>query len=247
MKRLRLPLLGIGAFLLALLIVLPVRWVAPLLPPAVRCTAWQGSVWRGQCNGLEVAATPQPVQLDELRWRLQPLALLRLSLAAQVQLSGSAGSAEGHVERRAGGALLLRDVALRARVNRQLLGVLPAGWQGQLETSALALRLDGNTLHELAGAIVLRELVDGRGQQLGSYRLTFPAGSAAPWTGALQDDSGPFEVRARLVVQADRSWAMDGTVLPRDAAGRAFEPQLQLLGPRDASGRYRLSVSGNFR
>lgn len=243
----RLLLLGLGAFLLVLVLVLPARWVAPLLPDFVHCAGWQGSVWNGQCNNLELAAQPQPVKLDQLHWKLSRLSLLRLALAAQVELSAPAGTAQGSVQRSIGGALALRDVAVRARVDRQMLGVLPAGWSGQLETRALALRMDGRELQELGGGILLRDVTDARGQGLGSYRLIFPAGSAAPFTGALQDDGGPLEVRAQLVVQADRSWTLDGTVLPRDAAARAFDKALQVLGPKDASGRYRLSVSGTFR
>jgi hypothetical protein len=242
----RLLLLGLGAFLLVILIVLPARWIAPLLPATVHCAAWHGSVWRGQCDDLTVS-TPQPQALDQLRWKLRPLSLLRLTVSADVEMAAPAGTAEGRVDLRPGGALALRAVAARGRFDQAFPGVLPRGWQGQLETRALALQLDGRVLRELGGEIFLRDLADVRGQGLGSYHLAFPASTRAPYTGALQDSGGPLEVRAQLVVQADRSWTLDGTVRPRDAAAQGFERQLEVLGPRDASGRHRLSLAGTFR
>lgn len=242
----RLLLLGVAAFLLALVIVLPVRWVAPLLAPAVRCAAWRGSVWHGQCNGAQVATGAQPLALDLVEWKLQPLALLRLAVAAQVRVTSQAGSGEGRIEVRAGGALSARDVAASWRITPQTASVLPPGWQANIQARGLAVKLAGPTLRELAGEIRLQDIADTRGRKLGSYRLTFPAGSAAPFTGELSDDGGSLEVRAKLIVQADRGWQLDGTVLPRDAAARALESQLAMLGPRDAGGRYRLALSGSF-
>lgn len=242
----RLLLLGLGAFALVLLVVLPARWVAPLLPVSVQCATWRGSVWSGQCEGLQVASGQQPARFDSLRWRLRPLSLLRLALAADVEFTAPAGTAQGRVERRLTGALALRDVTAQARVDRQLLGALPVGWHGQLHATGLAFVIDGRTLRELAGQVLLADMVDSRNRPLGSYRLAFPAGGAAPWNGTLQDTGGPFEVQARVVVQADRSWTLDGTVLPRGAGAAAFSRQLEVLGPMEAGGRHRLSLSGTF-
>ena len=45
-------LLGLAAFALALIVVLPARWMGGVLPEGVQCDQWSGSVWRGQCSGL---------------------------------------------------------------------------------------------------------------------------------------------------------------------------------------------------
>src|SRR6187549_3773082 len=65
--KLRTILLGLCAFLLALVVVLPVSWVAKLLPAQVQCAGWRGSIWNGQCSGLRLALSgTTPVKLETL-------------------------------------------------------------------------------------------------------------------------------------------------------------------------------------
>lgn len=244
--KLRTILLGLGAFLLALLVVLPVGWLAPLLPAQVQCAAWRGSIWRGQCTGLTLAvAGPTPLQFDALRWTLHPAALLRLTLHADFQLAYPQGSASGQVEVASGERLLLQNVTLQAPFDRRLVSMLPPQWTGQLDARQVAMRLHGKVLQALSGDVQLRNLNDGRGGALGSYRLVFTPQPVAPFRGTLQDTGGPLAVAASLTIAADRSWVLDGTVAARDGTS-AISRNLDLLGPPDASGRRPLSAAGTF-
>lgn len=242
----RVILLGVCAFLLALVVVLPARWVGGLLPSGVQCANWRGSIWRGQCLTLTIAQQPQPAIIDTLQWRVRPASLLRLTLAADVALTWAQGDAKGELELRRGGLLTLRDVSARALLDRELLGALPRGWRGRLEASGVQLGMQDRSVRLLAGELLLQDFTDGSGVALGSYRLTFPAATQPPFPGQLQDTGGPFEVQAKVSIAADRSWELDGTVAARSAEAHIFDRQLELLGPADASGRRRLAAAGSF-
>lgn len=245
--KLRIVLLGIAAFMLALLVVLPVQWVASLLPQPLQCADWRGSVWNGQCTGLAWVSSPtSQLQFDSVRWQLHPLALLRLSASADLQLSHAQGDAEGRLVLGRGGRLALHDVSLRGVLDRRLAAMLPAGWTGRVQAQHLALQLHDKRLLGLSGELQLHDLQDGRGSALGSYQLQFAGATTAPWRGSLRDAGGPIELAAVVVVNADRSWSLDGTVTPRPGAPASLLRSLEVLGSADTSGQRPISAAGSF-
>jgi hypothetical protein len=246
--KLRVVLLGLAAFALALLVVLPARWVGGLLSPQLQCDAWSGSIWRGQCKGLVLqlpGSPPEPI--ESLRWKLHPTSLLRLVLRADFDVSAEQGTGSGVVELGRGGRIAMQDVAITMQFDRRLVGMIAPGWNGKLHGKQLAIRLHGKQLLTLAGDLQLTDFNDGRGGALGNYSLKFPPASAAPFVGVLQDNGGPFVVTASLTVNADRSWLLDGTVAARPDAPQALQRRLDLLGSPDASGRRRLGAEGTFK
>lgn len=246
--RWRLLLLGLAAFLIALLTVLPARWVAALAaPPQIVCENWSGSVWRGACQGL-VFTPPNapPVSVATFRWALQPGALLRRAVRADFALSNAEGSASGRIEMR-GGRLRLSDTQARLLLDKRLLGALPQGWHGQLDARDLQLDLEGETLHGLSGNVLLQDLLDARGRPLGSYRLTIAPTSDPPFHGTLADEGGPLQLRGDITLLADRSWTLEALATPRPEADSELRRQLEILGGADATGQYRISVAGSFR
>jgi Type II secretion system (T2SS), protein N len=104
----RATVLGLAAFALALLVVLPASWVAGLLPAHLQCASLRGSIWRGQCAGLQWSGGGTEQKIDLLRWQLRPLALFTLTLRADLQLRGDLGEAAGQLELGRGGRIDLR-------------------------------------------------------------------------------------------------------------------------------------------
>lgn len=246
--KLRLAWLGIAAFLLALIVVLPVKWIAGFLPAEVRCQQWTGTIWHGECAQLVVLQGKQsPLQADLLRWKLKPSALLRLAINADLQVRTPQGSGSGGVELGRNGRVAVEGLAANALFDRRLAAMLAAGWNGQLQAQDVSLRMQGMQLQALSGQLTLRDFNDGRGGALGSYRLTFAPVAAPPFAGALKDDGGPLEVNAALTITADRQWTLDGKIRPRPEAPEQLRRQLEYLGAADASGRYPLSMSGTFK
>jgi hypothetical protein len=240
--------LGVAAFVLSLLFVLPARWIAGLLPQQVHCAAWSGSVWRGQCAGLAVQQPDStPLSIELLRWKLHPAALLRLSVRADFDLRTAQGTANGRFEMGRNGRMALQEVSATATFDNRLATMLARGWTGQLEAQHLAVSLRGKQLLALSGELSLRDFHDGRGGALGSYRLRFPPTTAPPFVGALQDTGGPLELAASLTIGGDRHWLLDGQITPRPSAPDALLRSLDYIGAPDASGRRHLAVEGSFK
>jgi hypothetical protein len=240
-------LLGVLAFALAMLVVLPVNWIGSLLPAGMQCADWGGSVWRGSCRGFSMTqAGSAPLQIDAVSWKVHPLALFTLKLRADFSLTYAQGDAGGQVDISAGGRLSLREVTAHAVLDRRMLGALPAGWNGQLEVAGLTAATQGQQLTSLQGTLRVRDVGNGRGAAMGGYELVFPPAASAPFTGQLRDTGGPYEVAASLQLSPDRSWTLEGTVAVRPGTDPALDRQLDLLGAPDATGRRRLSAAGTF-
>jgi len=248
MKPRRALLLGALAFSLALIAVLPVRWVAGALPPHIHCAAWSGSIWRGHCQDLRVSpGTRTAMRLAEVSWKVRPTALLRLALAVEFQGRWPDGQATGFLEARSGSRLSVRDTALQSVIDRRLVGALPQGWNGRADIRQLEIDYDNGRVDRLGGEIRITGLVDGRGNALGGYTLVMPSSTTPPFTGALRDaGDGPLEVDAQLQLGADRSWSLDGRMRARDAGNMRLARQLDLFASPDAAGWRRLSAAGSF-
>lgn len=248
MKAKKAWLLGLAAFLLALIIVLPASWVGAALPSAVQCTAWSGSVWRGQCRDLALHDDQKVVmRLSTLQWRLKPASLLRLRLAAQFHSTWPQGRTSGQVAIAPGGAIQVRDMSGHSELDRRFFGAMPAGWHGQVQIQGFDLDWRDGIIGHLGGELVVSELVDARGTALGGYRLAFTESATPPFTGELTDTGGPLQVAAQLALTADQSWTLEGRMRARDAANASLNRTLDMLSFADASGWRRLSAAGQFR
>lgn len=240
----RIALLGVAAFAIALLVVLPARWLAWALPAAVHCGSLQGSLWNGRCQQLELrTARGQPVQLPEVSWQMHPGALLLATLSADLRVVTPALQARGLARLRAGGSLRISALSVSGNVDHASLAAMPSGWSGRLEASDVLLELRGNRLQALGGTAQLQQLRDTHGVY-GDFTLTMPPQQAAPFKGQLRDRGGVLALDARLGVNADRSWQIDGTIQPRAGAPAGLDQVLDQLGTADVSGRRTFSVAG---
>ncbi len=246
--RARALVLGLLAFLLALLAVLPARWVAGMLPAVVQCADTRGTVWRGRCHALTVSAPGmRPVTLETVGWTLHPLPLLRATLSTELVLTDARGDASGHVELRRKGLIVVRNVSARALFDRNTPSAMPSGWSGRVEVAQLELDWQANQLRHLQGQLRFFGLRDEQDRELGDYQLSFPPSAAPPFTGQLSDLGGPFELAGVLTLTMDRRWSLSGSVGARPGADPGMTSYLQVLGAPDSGGHYPLSAEGSFR
>jgi hypothetical protein len=244
---LRLVWLGLAAFLVAVLVVLPSRWMAWALPAQVQCATWTGSVWRGQCTGLTVQQARAPLEIQTLRWKLHPLSLLRLAVKADFSARTAQGTVSGVAKLERQGRMAVEDLAVDALFDRRLATMLAEGWSGQLEARNLTLQMQGNTLQALSGEVVLRDFKDAQGATFGSYRLVFPPADAPPFAGTITDSGGPLAVEATVTISADRRWQLDGLITPRSDASPELRSRLAILAAPDTNGGHRLLSEGTFK
>jgi general secretion pathway protein N len=246
--RLRFILLGLLAFVAALLVMLPASWFSGALPPQLGCGSLSGSIWRGQCNRLVLTQTgAQPVHLDTLDWRLHPVALLRGRVRADVAVAGADVSARGELSLQSRGRLQISTLSGRVALDHARLAALPAGWSASVEARELSLQIVGSRVQALGGALLARQLRDSRGTDFGDFRLEFPPADTPPFRGTLTDDGGPMQLKAQLELNADQSWQMQGTIVLRPGSPPGLAGALDQLAPADINGLRSFRLEGTAR
>jgi Type II secretion system (T2SS), protein N len=206
-------LLGLVAFLVVMLVRLPAKWVLPQLPATVKCKVASGTVWRGSCDGLSLSdGKSAPFVVQQARWTLHPLSLLRARLSADVAVQGDWGQASAAAIVGSGSHLVISALTANGTIDRRLLPVLPAGWRGTFDARDVAFELRQQKLLLLRGNATVHGLQDGQGKQYGDYQLQLAPEGDVPGVGDLRSLAGPVTVAARVRVAQDMSWVVDGTV-----------------------------------
>lgn len=246
--RLRFILLGLLAFVVALLVVLPASWFKSALPPELSCNSLSGSIWRGQCNGLALTQPGgQPLRLDTLDWQLHPLALLRGQVRANVAVVGTDVSARGQIALQSGQRLAVEGLSGSIALDRARLAALPPGWNASAEARDLSLQVAGGRIKALGGAVLARQLRDSRGTGFGDFRLEFAPTQSPPFQGTLADMGGPMQLQAQLQLNADQSWQMQGTIRLRPGSPPGLASALDQLAPADITGLRNFRLEGTAR
>jgi Type II secretion system (T2SS), protein N len=246
--RLRHVLLGLLAFAIALLIVFPVAWLRSALPPGITCGSLSGSIWTGQCNTLEYTQSGRPsLRLDTLAWKLHPLSLLRGRVQADVSLASPDLSASGEMTLQSAGRMSLAGFSGTISLDHAKLAALPAGWSAQAEARELSLDISAGRLQALGGVLLARQLRDSRGTAYGDFQLQFPRQDSAPFRGALIDQGGPMQLQSQLLLNADQSWQLRGTVVLRPGSPQELAGALDQLATADLNGVRTFSLEGTAR
>jgi len=244
--------LGLVAVLLFAVFTLPAGMLAgPLRRAGLEAPSYSGSVWAGRADGL----TWRGVALGDVRWRVSAAPLLRGRIAGDVRLSRPDGSASSRVAATFGGALRFEatQIDLPVEVLSALPIGVPKGWRGRVVADVQELELSGGWPTTLVGTLDMNDLVapPPRDASVGSFHVVMPDPQGTPASGdvllaRVADKDGPFSVDARLTLSRDRSFLLEGTVVPRGRVPPELDRSLQLLGPADAAGRRPFSVSGTL-
>jgi general secretion pathway protein N len=240
--------LGVGAFVLMLIVTLPAQVVLGQLGKlGIEATGVSGSVWNGQAAMIRIRQAP----LGQLRWDLHVLELLTGRASATVALRQAEAFVEGDVSAALGGRITLSDVSASWPLDGLAAAGMPAGWKGMANARLAEVVVEKGLPVAVTGTIDLMNVVGpaNRPANIGSYRATFPAAAANADDGIgadLKDLDGPIALTATLRVQRDRSYLIDGQIATRPEAPSQVVSALQYLGEADASGRRPFSLSGTF-
>jgi Type II secretion system (T2SS), protein N len=242
-------LLALVAFALTLLARLPARWLGPLLPQGIVCTAPAGTAWHGSCANLEARG----FRAGAVRWTLRPLRLFTGRAAAALRIAPPGATLEGEFALGLlGGSLEGRDV--RGEFELQpggLLPGIPADLNGRVRLALDAVALRGRALTALQGVIEVRDVRQRTSDgllPLGSYELRF-TGAADPAgivSGTLRDLGGPLDVQGVLTLTPAPGYLLNGTVALRPDAPPGLARQIAFLGSPDANGRRPFAQEATF-
>ncbi|HTX25286.1 MAG TPA: type II secretion system protein N [Steroidobacteraceae bacterium] len=228
------------AFVVVLLARFPARWAAGALPRGTTCLQLDGTLWNGRCTEFVAEGTP----LGDLGWQAHPLRLLLGKLSLTVSLTRLGDTVRGRVELSPGGAITAQAVHASLPINRRLLSQLPPTVDGALQIDLDSLHWNGKRITAIEGTVDVHGLTV-RGESLGDYRVSFPAGPGRPGdepAGRVQDLGGPLEVQGTLRLMREPGFELDTTIAPRANAPPDIVSALRILGTPDARGRRPFSV-----
>ena len=227
MNRLRKTLVGLGALLLALgllLWFLPARWAMPWIEPHLHGLQLQqvhGSLWQGDADQV---LSRDGTRLGKVHWQLSRRALLGES-ALQLEFSGPALSFSGSARQLRDQKMELHDVTARADVGR--LGLTAPSTFGQ--PSGILILDVSHAL--LQGGWPLELQLTARWEQAAAHTLN---GEVAFGTLALQAQSRNGIIQAQLHDLGDGPLAANGQLqlsplgwrLDATLASRQTDPRL---------------------
>jgi hypothetical protein len=242
------PLLAIAAaaILAVAVIALPASLLQRLLPPFISAGDFSGSLWHGSAGRI----TDGGRELGAVEWRLHPLALLGLTVSADVHWVKVGFVADGKVsvERR---AIAVRDFEGDGPLADLHDFGVPPEWSGTASFKFSELRAvftDGGVVPVAAvGDVSVADLASlkiANGANLGGYVLHVADGNLKPAgdaTAELSDTGGPLQVQAMIhFTVKSRTGLISGTVRERDSAPAALRElivNLEQLNRRDTEGR----------
>jgi hypothetical protein len=238
---------GALVFLGVLVLYLPASWFASRLPPHIRCNELGGSVWHGECLGLEV----QGGRFGDAIWNLSPLKALTGRLSGDVDVRGGALVANTEFDLRFDGSGELRNTQARFPLDPSFVAQFPRDQRGNINARFERLVLAaGGSPTLLDGSVELLDFrqVTPRPIELGSYRLTF---DGAPQdngnsVGELKDVGGPFAVDGTVTFTPPNTYVIQGFITGRTPQAESIVREITLGAPPDASGRSAFQFENSF-
>ena len=240
-------LAGLLVFLGVLALYLPASWFGGMLPPQVRCAELGGSIWNGECIGLEY----QGSKLGDATWNLAVGKAITGHLNGDVDVRGTAVSAHADVDLAFNGSGELRNLGARFPLDPAFVAQFPRDQRGIIVADLKRVVLSGGpALPALQGTVELRDFrqVGARPLELGSYQLTFDgsAQSNGLVVGQLRDLGGPFAVTGTVTLEAPGSYLVQGFITGRTATAERLVREITLGAQPDPSGRSEFSFEGSL-
>ena len=250
MKRRTLVLMclaGLLVFLGVLALYLPTSWFSGVLPAQVKCSELGGSIWNGECLGLEIHGN----RLGDATWNLAAGKAFTGRASGDVAVHGNALDVRTDLDIGLDGTGELREASASFPLDPAFIANFPRDQRGNIVAEFKRVVLsDGPALASLEGTIELHDFrqVGANPLELGSYELTFDGSPATNGNvvGQLRDLGGPFMVSGTVTLSAPSSYLVQGYITGRTANAERLVREITLGAPPDASGRSVFSFEGSL-
>lgn len=242
--RSRLAILGLVTLLIGLVALFPARvayhWASP---PGVAIAGIEGTVWSGRAREAEVAG----LYLQNINWRMRPLAIFTGRIAYAVEADAASGFAAADVALGLGGSAALENLTASLALSALQDAVGMPGLDGAVSAQFARLEFaDGvpvaaNGTLEIAN---LRAPIVHR-SALGGFRAEFftqDTGIVA----SVEDVDAVVDVAGSLSLGADRNYQFIGQVAPTDKTPAELRDQMRFLGTPNERGNYEMRLEGQL-
>ena len=245
-------LIGIVSYLLFTLINTPAATVLSLVENQVslpvKFYGVQGTIWQGQTDRLMMQGGPP---IDNLRWKLQPSALLTASIAADVQAQLKQQNMIGHVQVNSSGDIEASD--LRARLEASVIQQLAAIPFGQLDgvfnIDIASLQASQQSMPRAEGRIswknaklTMMETVD-----LGEVLFELKPGKQDSLDIVVGNKGGDISISGQANVMNNKRYTVDISFTPQRSASANVTQSLGMFARRQSNGSYRFKQSGSLQ
>jgi len=239
---------GVLAFAIGLVVYLPasvaIGWLGGV--PGARLEGVTGTALEGRAARVLVAGAV----IDDVRWRMRFMPLLKGRLGADTSLATEAGTLRASVSRGLEGRVRLAEVTGPMPLERagRLAGFSYLPLSGTLTLDLQRVELDGQTLVGAAGQVGLR------GARWKLLRPPAPLGTHTARvrdgedgvTAEVVDTQGPIAVGGQASLDREGRYRLNLTLRPRAGADQRLRGLLSQLGEPDAQGRYRINAKGQL-
>jgi hypothetical protein len=239
-------LIAVVAVLVVTVIALPASLARRALPPFMSADDFSGTLWHGSAARI----TANGRDWGALEWRLHPLALLRLALAADLHWVKIGFAADAAVEIESQ-SITVRNLEGDGPIAD--LGDLGIGqyWTGttSFKFSLIKATVEGGVIKPttVVGDVSVADISSpqvANGANLGGYVLHLADAAIAPQSDLsadLTDTGGPLELDANIhASMAAHTGLLSGTIKERPSAPVALRAQVESMAQlhaRDAQGR----------
>ncbi|MBY6187848.1 type II secretion system protein N [Marinobacter hydrocarbonoclasticus] len=246
MRVLKYTLIGVGLYLLFLVINVPAAlvWQLAPVPNGVNAAGLSGTLWNGQAAQISVAGR----QLEQVSWELHPSQLLTGQAGVSFRLDGGIARGQGSLSYGFGG-LEVDDLRLSAPLP-WILGNARLPFRTQLAgnaTLSLTNSAQGTPWCDRLSGRVLVDGLDVR-NQFGQYPLGDLAGTLSCEQGNLKLAMDPSEnaigVQGEALLLADNQVQVDAQITPTDSQPEDLRQALAFLGQPNADGAYPIKYNG---
>lgn len=243
-SRTRLIVIGCVTLLVGLIFSLPARVAYQWLPaPAFSLGGISGSVWSGRASQVQSGG----IYMQDLHWRIKPLALFSGELRYQIEGSPASGFIDGQVSINLEGAVTAS--ALRGSMSlepfEQLIGI--RGLNGMLNGEFERLVIENGLLVAANGQFEVLDLIapNIHRASIGGYRAEFFTQDTGV-VASIEDTDGLIDVAGSLQLSADRTYKFVAQLAPKNNTPANVRQQLQLLGSANDRGQHELRLEGRL-
>ncbi|CAK0755934.1 general secretion pathway protein N [Gammaproteobacteria bacterium] len=249
-----LTLLGIGAYLIFLVLQLPITHVLARLEPLpekIRIYGAQGTIIAGNAALVE----KENWRLENFTWKVRPWALLKGCLEFVITFQNID---ETRGRARVGVTLFGQTYLARPQV-RLRLNTLEPLWRPMIINLGgwIDAKLDHVTWSvsglDTKGQVILENVVweSNPPLSLGDFLIALETVTAdnSPnrmVRGQLSDRGGPIGIQGQLQLDSQGAWRLTGTLASRSDATPKIRQMLSFLGQPDQDGRFPISFNGRL-
>jgi general secretion pathway protein N len=240
----RLLTIGLVTLLLGLVIFFPARvayrW---FLPDTISFAGISGSIWNGGAR----EAYAEGIYVRDLKWRMQPLALLTGGIGFSFAASPQPGFMDGNVRLGFNGTITFEELTTSLTLqNLEPLIGLP-GLSGTANAKFPRLVLVEGLPTAAEGVVEVTNLVLPtlyRGS-VGGYRAEFFTQDTGVMA-SVEDTDGLIDIAGSLHLATDRSYEFIAQIAPKNDTPESVRRQMQYLGSANERGQHELRLEGRL-